>query len=453
MKLSNIFIICLALLLVCCAPDFLDKKPNQALVVPSELAHYQALLDAFADGMNDAPGLQVLAADEFYHLESNIANLSAVERNTYLWNQDIFEGAASNDWNTPYRCIFYTNVAIDGLNRLDQTVKETEAWRKAYGSAHFFRAHALFNLAQLFAPAYNAQTAKDLPGVPVRKTMDINEIVSRGSLQQTYDQVLSDLTQAKKMLSPVMDYENRPSKVAALALLARVYLVMQSYQKAMESASASLALHDKLLDYNTLNPSATRPLPLTLTKSNPEVIFVVRLNAYTLMNSTSTGVDSVLYESYHENDLRKTCYFTFRNGHHGYKGSYQGSTTFFGGLSTSELYLILAECHARQSETAPALQNLNTLLKQRYKSGTFKELTSDDSEILSLVLLERRKEMFARGQRWSDLKRLNQDPATATTIKRGLKQQDYTLLPNANRYVFPIPDNEVLISGIGQNPR
>ena len=452
MKYCNILVISTAMLVAGCAPDFLDKKPNQALVVPSELSHYQAMLDAFSDGMNNAPGLQTLASDDFYHLENNIQNLAAVERNTYLWNEDIFEGGSSNDWNSPYRCIFYTNVVINGLEKLEQ--RETEQWKQVYGSALFYRAHSLFQLSQLFAAPYNSQTANDLPGVPVRKTMDINETVSRGTLQQTYDQILEDLTKAANMVSTDMSHVSRPSKAAVLALLARVYLVMQSYDKAMEYASASLSVHDKLLDYNTLNPLAARPLPVPwINNTNPEVLFSVRLNGYIFDISTSTGVDSVLYKSYDQNDLRKTCYFTYTNGLYVYKGSYQGSSTLFGGLSTSELYLIVAECHARRSETALALQNLNTLLRQRFKSGTFKELTSDDHEILQLVLLERRKELIARGLRWSDLKRLNQDPATATTLKRGLKAEEYILVPGDKRYVFPIPDDEVQISGIGQNPR
>ncbi|RZK39828.1 MAG: RagB/SusD family nutrient uptake outer membrane protein [Pedobacter sp.] len=451
----NIFLIsCLTLLLSGCASDYLDIKPNQALVVPSELSHYQAIIDAFANGMNDAPGLPVIAADEFYLLENEIQNASTMERNTYLWNKDIFEGAQSTDWNVPYRCIFYANVAIDGLEKLSQREKQTEQWRQAYGGALFFRAHALFNLSQMFAAGYNVATANNLPGLPIRKTMNINEIVGRGTLQQTYDQILEDLNNAEKLLSTVMDFENRPSKAAASALLARIYLVMGSYDKAKESATASLGIYQKLLNYNTLNPAAVRPFPITLTKGNPEVMFVVRLQGYTaVMNSTTAGVDSILYKSYHQNDLRKSCYFTLINGQYRYKGSYQGSSTFFGGLSTSEQYLILAECHARQGETELALHNLNTLLRQRFVTGTFQELTADNNTILPLVLLERRKELFARGLRWSDLKRLNQNPATAVTLTKRFGAQQYTLAPNDKRYAFPIPDGEIELSGIDQNPR
>ncbi|TDE09563.1 RagB/SusD family nutrient uptake outer membrane protein [Dyadobacter psychrotolerans] len=452
---SRLILIVLVATLCCCTEDFLDKKPSKALVVPTELSHMQALLDAYAGGINSGPGLHTAATDEFYHPDANLGNVSALDRNTYLWAANIFEGQASNHWDNSYKSIFYANVVLDGLSKIKPDSVSQSSWDHVYGSALFIRAMSLFNLAQVFAAPYEKSAAPSLLGLPIRLDMDVNEISQRGTLQQTYDRIIADLNESEnKMASHQPLYVSRPSRQAARALLARVYLVMGEYDKALEAASSSLAIHDLLLDYNTLNPAAARPLPAVLTGKNPEVIFHQSLAPMVILDSPLTGVDSLLYKTYQPDDLRKTCYFVLRpTGNIGYKGSYFGGATMFGGLTTSEMLIIRAECYARQGKTDLALADLNTLLEKRFKTGRFTPLTADQQSILPLILAERRRELFGRGLRWSDLRRLNPDPRFAVTITRTYEGKTYTLPANDKRYVFPIPDNEIQASGITQNPR
>jgi hypothetical protein len=77
----------------------------------------------------------------------------------------------------------------------------------------------------------------------------------------------------------------------------------------------------------------------------------------------------------------------------------------------------------------------------------------DAEDALRKVLLERRKELVFRAIRWTDLRRLNKDPRFATTLRRVVLGQEYLLPPNDNRYVYPIPTNEIEASGVPQNPR
>jgi hypothetical protein len=138
----------------------------------------------------------------------------------------------------------------------------------------------------------------------------------------------------------------------------------------------------------------------------------------------------------------------------GFIGSYSGSLLYFDGLATDELYLIRAECNARSGKTTEAMNDLNDLLITRYATGHFTPLTASNAgNALDQILTERRKELVLRGLRWSDLRRLNKDPHYAVTLTRTLNGQTYSLPPNDNKYVFPIPDDEIKISGIPQNPR
>jgi len=51
------------------------------------------------------------------------------------------------------------------------------------------------------------------------------------------------------------------------------------------------------------------------------------------------------------------------------------------------------------------------------------------------------------------LRRLNLDIQRAITLKRNLNGVLYTLPPNDARYVLPVPDLVIQLSGIQQNPR
>lgn len=167
------------------------------------------------------------------------------------------------------------------------------------------------------------------------------------------------------------------------------------------------------------------------------------------------NIDSNLYRSYSDSDLRKSAWFLFKNGHLNFKGSYNGSSLYlFSGLALDEIYLNKAECQVRLGQLNEGIQTLNDLLEKRFRTGTFiPDSTSDLQEALSIVLNERRKELLMRGIRWSDLRRLNADPRTAKTLIRILNSQHYELKPNSPNYVFPIEDEVIQMSGIQQNPR
>lgn len=459
--MKRIQLLLLSLLLLAgaaCQKTFLDKKPSKALLVPGTLADFQALLDNNGI-MNKAATYPLIAADDYYTTDNGLAAWSGPERNTYLWAPDIYEGATSGDWDRAYQQVFYANIVLDGLNGPAPDTAAQNTYHQVKGEALFFRALAYTQLLQEFAAPYRPGTGGSEPGVPLHLTSDVNERPGRGTLQQAYDQVLRDLSQAAALLPAQATVKSRPGKAAAFALLARTRLCLQAYAQAKTDADSCLALQPALLDYNGLNPAASRPYPTALPNGNDEVLFYSAFSNLASTSSTAslTLVDTDLYQSYAVNDLRRAVFFKDKgNGLVNFKGSYSGSglVTLFAGLATDEVYLTRAECEARAGDTQAALRDLNTLLVKRWRAGTFVPLTATSpDDALAQVLTERRKELFSRGQRWADLRRLNQDPRFAITLRRNNNGQAYTLPPNDPKYIFPIADDELRNSGIPQNPR
>ena len=460
MSYKLIIIFFITILCICsgaCKKAFLEHKPDNALIVPATIEEFQSLLDndKFMNGSvkqtmgGPNPALLVTAGDEYYALDNNFPNYSLYSRNVYVWHkQDAFGGADFvPDWSVPYRAIFYANLVIDGLQKIDSNIAVDE-WRNAMGSALFYRAHTYFQLAQIFTPYFDIN-APDAPfGLPLRLKSDINESIQRSSLIETYSRIESDLLRAADLLPDIPVFKTRPSKFAALSMLARFNLTIQDYPSALLFANDALDIKSELLDYNQLSNAVTYPLA-----DNKEIIFKSYINippTTELWTPSRARVDSFLYQSYDANDLRRSLYFQQREpGRFSFRGSYESNGFLFTGLAIDELVLIKAECLARMNKIPEALTSLNFLLEHRYKSGTFIPYTLISAdETMKLIIEERKKQLLMRGLRWTDLRRLNMDMRFSQTIYRKINGVLISLTPGDLRYTWPIPEDI-----IGFNPK
>jgi hypothetical protein len=141
------------------------------------------------------------------------------------------------------------------------------------------------------------------------------------------------------------------------------------------------------MDYNQIDPGPKYPIPAY----NIEDIYEQQTYSF----SKHAKVDSTLYPLFEDNDLRKTLFFSDNgDGSHFFRGSYEQNLAPFIGLATDEIYLIRAECEARLGKTSQAMDDLNTLLITRWKTGTFIPYTaSSQQDALSQILTERRRSL------------------------------------------------------------
>lgn len=444
--------------------DFLNVKRNISDVRPSTIQDYQAVLDGF-DVMNaNFPSIGFAGTDNIYLTDVNFGILPTVHGAAYLWQKgDFYAGTGttySDDWNYPYASVEHANIVLDGLNEIVPNSSNLSQYNNVKGSALFYRSFYFYTLAQVFCNAYDKSSSNADLGIVLRLTSDVNKSSVRATVQQTYDQIISDLNEAITLLPVSPAFQMRPSQSSANALLAKVYLAMGDYTNAAKYASNSLTQFNTLLDYNSslILPNSSSPFPAY--PKNPEISFYAYNEGvgalFEFPNLNIANVDNNLYNSYDANDLRKSLYYTSSSpGSVFFKGSYSASDQAFSGIATNEVYLIRAESYARTGNISGALADINTLLIKRYKTGTYTQLSiSDPNALLAKILLERRKELAFTGQlRWEDLRRLNKDSNYAITLTRNHNGQTYTLAPNDPRYVLPIPDSEIQLSGIQQNQR
>ena len=452
-KIPYLIIFCL-LLINCNKKEFLDEKPNSEVFVPTTLEDFQILLDNEAK-LGIIPVLGELSADNFYIPSSFWQLLGTLEHNAYIWLPDIYNGEGNiADWNAPYEQVLYANVVLDGLKYVSVTSENWQQWNNMKGSALFIRAYAFYNLAQVFAQPYDAATASNNLGIPLKLTPKVEELVKRSTVEETYAQILNDLLEAKELLPDAVPFSNRnrPSKPAALAQLARVYLSMRRYNKAGDYADSSLKLYSSLIDYNTSNTAVSRPFD----RYNAETMYQSKFVETNVLKGLIRDciIDTTLYNSYLPNDLRRSLFFNINSvGKVNFKGSYNGTSFAFTGLATDEMYLVRAECRARTDDVSGAMNDLNTLLQKRWKTGTFITYAASTSDsALKLILNERRKEMPCRGIRWTDIRRLNLEKA-GITPKRILNNQEYSLPINSSLYVLPIPPDAIQLGHYEQNDR
>lgn len=456
-----VFISLYALTQISCE-KYLDEKPIKLEKIPATLDDLKALLDNQQANTNSPGGLLELVADNFYITTANwqsqmsaTSSLSQSQALHYIWDKNAIP--YSNSWVQPYQGpIFTANLVLDHLPLLSINEDERDKYNKIKGAALFYRAFSFHQLAQLYCKPYSSSSSTDL-GIVLKLTSNINEQSVRSTVQQTYDRIISDLKEAATLLSETSTFPTQPNKVAAYAALARVYLSMREYTNAGDYANRALLLYNTIIDYNTLMPIQVPPVKTF----NQEVIYHNSPASPSILLNNVAKIDSNLYQSYRTGDLRKMVFFNANSGTnsgtYSFRGSYNGNQRFdriFDGLATNELYLIRAECFARNGNKEAALSDLNALLEKRWKNdGTWISInTATIQEALQIILMERRKELIFRGQRWSDLRRFNLEGENIS-LHRNIGGTNYNLPPNDHRWVMLIPWEVINRSNVIQNPR
>lgn len=383
---------------------------------------------------------------------------------SYIWSKLMFdeEGGGYNAtfWEKPYSCILGCNLVLDYLDEMEGDDRLRENLR---GEALTLRAWYHFHLVNFWGIAYNQGNPQTNPGIPLRLNSSVTgEFYKRNSVKEVYDQIEQDLLKGNDLLTKYKFKRNfyRIGNLAAKAMLSRLYLYKEEWDKAIAYADSVLDLKSTLLDFNTLSwkprPQGYIRHPYSVYNIEyPDEIIWMRYyeNIYNHNNNEPFMVADIEYDgSFQEaaqgkiKDLRGCVYFQWDNETKRIIAVLKGkkSPGYPQGIRTAELYLNKAEAYAQKYKKdknedfrKAAIDNLNKLRKSRYNVKFYEELDiTDASELLQYCIDERRRELiFETNHRWCDLRRYG------ITVKHILKEKgerpEFTC--DMTYYTLPIP--------------
>lgn len=447
-KVTTILAICVVVMLTGCN-DYLDIKPKGEKI-PTTVSDYETLLnyesvqkvsDTYPAYLTDDVFLPDVAEG------TATPGLNSVDqsiRNLYLFKKEVF-GDAQDDgfWFASYNRIYYYNTVIDNIMDADGSDEQQKLSIRA--EALISRALEYLYLVNGYAKYYDVRTAESDPGVPLILDEDISKKnLVRASVKDVYAQIQSDLQTALPNL-PMQAKGNafRASKAAGYGVLAKMYLYMGNYAEALKAANAVLEMNNSLLDlkkYAVVKAQSSigrTNVPQDI--DNPENIYI-KFAPYVYGLSSKVFGSDELISLFSEDDMRLQVYFTknFRNIP---TDKYVWAPYLRANLAVSspEIYLIAAECEAREGSIERAIALINKLRDNRIKNNT-DIVATDRNDALQKVLEERRRELAMSGMvRYIDLKRLNQESQFAKTVTHVTGEGTFSLEPNSPLYVLPIP--------------
>ena len=487
--------------------DFLEES-SQDEIRPSTVEDLEQILqgDAYYNPNSTASGgganffsITDIFTDNLqcYGVASNATqNLYESRDAKFLWRDNMFtdegDGEDAAYWKDPYRGIGACNVILDFIGEMTGDEVEREHIR---GEALVLRAYYYLHLVNFFGMPYNNGDPSTNLAVPLQLTSDVvSEGPSRNTVQEVYEQIEGDMLRGYQLMKEnpkVKDYF-RIGPEAAAAMLTRVYLYMENWDKTIAYADSVLSTRQALLDLNTLElpdfQATSRARLSVMSEDYPTEILWVRpyaKNFYQdqlgvnkmpwavsddlseLMLGGVTPMAAVMQpELVH--DLRGLFYFAWANasGYYmlcpdkPYSDLYNYGKTQ--GLRLAEVYLNKIEaCINKFIETGDdsyriqALEDLNYLRQHRYRTDSeeWQPLDiQDGEELMTIYKHERRKELVGENNhRWFDIRRFGE---TFTHIAFAKEGEEVEATLRTSQYALPIPQDALNQNGnLKQNVR
>ncbi len=417
---------------------YLDVVPK-GIIIPEKVNEFELMLNSVPLS-SSFPQQLLYASDDIMTPYTKLADNP--DANAYFWKSQLNNGIEASPaiWGSLYRSIYNANVII---NKVMSATDGTDAKKKqVLGEALVFRAAFYFDLATVYAKAYNPQTAATDPGIPLVTSTDVTEKAPmRSSVKATFDTIINNLKTAAEYLPEMSPSNARINKYVAYGLLARTYLYMQDFTNAGLYAGKALEVPHSLLDYNKYAGGYEIPS----SENNPEVLWHrLTVDYAAIFYLTWSGQ---LISTFVPGDMRLKLLAVDYYGFGEYLYGGPDYNTY--GISFPEIYLTKAEFLARDNKVLEAMGVLNTLRVKRISKATYSPLTASNKEdALKIILQERRWELAIRGPRWSDMKRLD-----AQNRMQAVKRLDMatgevleTLAPNSIHYTFEIPSRVLLFN-------
>ena len=380
-------------------------------------------------------------------------------------------------WKWMYEGINRANYLVENKDKVDFTRKS-----ELYGEVHFLRAYYYFELVKLFG------------GVPLftesRLTAGDSATLSRATAAEVYSQIEADLQAAIAALPAAKSTDGRATSFTAHALLGKVYLYQDKFSEAASILEPLVGLYSLVPDLQNVF--------LTSGENGPESVFEVQhsknsnwwdwgfpqgsegsfgiihhgprgYNGGVYSSGWSFNVPTQdLYDAYSDGDSRRdvaildivawaaatgaeysegyehTGYFNHKYIPRAGSTASQGELNYennFRAIRYSDVLLMAAEANNRKTsaDDAKAQSYLNRVRARAFGNAS-QASTSTGATLTQEIWDERRLEFAMEGHRFFDLVRTGEAAAKISGFVSGKHE------------VFPIPQTEIDISGLTQNP-
>jgi tetratricopeptide (TPR) repeat protein len=431
-----------------CKKEFLEIVPKgQAIAINT--SDYEKILNAnFISSLFTA---NVYLGDEMAGLQPAFDNMPGEDGRRFqrlfkyedrVYNADQLPKEITDENNYIRKLYLFNKV----INEVMTSEGGTESQKLSIlAEAKAGRAICNFMFVSDFTKPYNQTSASTDLGIPNLTVADVTQKdFKRGSVQQAYDLIISDLKNALPNLG-VLTHRRKISRLAAEFYLARVYMAMNNYPEAKIHVDAAfeevpksaipMALYDYTVVLNPDDPDAPGTWfpdfgfglagePLAV--NNSQTIYNVACTWFNFSAADAMVFSPQTAALYAETDRRLSLYTTYSfSADEEYPLSMRRRTTglFTGidvGPSLADLYLMRAECNARANDPAAAVSDLQILRTKRI-SGPAAQVpasaASNQQALVRFVLDERIREFAISGLRWLDMRRLSQDPVYSNHVQ------------------------------------
>ena len=356
------------------------------------------------------------------------------------------------------------------------------------GQAYAARAYDYLNLAQVYQFTYAGhESALCVPIVTETMTEEEKQANPRATVQEVYDQILSDLGQAIELLEGYDNGANKDQLDAAVAygLRARAHLLMQNWAEAAADADMAIAGGSPYTLEEVSRPafnsasanswlwgvmiSPDNDVVTTGIINWPSHLCSLTGNGYTTLTGAFRYITDKLYNEIPDTDIRKQWFVSpdttstlvdnetvngtpvieyfgltpYVNTKFGAYQSVFGNTTNSSDwplMRVEEMYLIKAEAEAMSGNLGAGKSTLESFV-QTYRNPSFTSHATSAEELQDEVWLQRRMELWGEGFALFDILRLKKPIVRKGTNYPASVQ--FNLEPESQIMIYRIPQCEM----------
>jgi len=481
MKFQTYIITALAAsILLSSCDNYLDLKPISEETTASAYTTASQLEAALTGTYESFQSNEYYVWDNVIFSEVRSDNYYAGGDNAEIFEFDNLKVAPTNSrlynrWASFYDAIKKANTVLQQAPLVDDPKLTDERRQQIMGEAYFLRAYQYFNMVKLWGGV-------PLVLAPISSTDPSAVRIPRATVDEVYDQILTDLDMAAQMLPDAYGTDASVNKAratagAANAIAAKVclqrptpnYTEALSYIDKVEKSSANYKLipYNDLFDGNHYNNDESI-LEIQYTGGpegnyGPQLLLPPSISGDTWRKFVTPSHNLVEAFDAEGDEVRKNASILFESAPwvDEYWGNVKGSVIPFGykwknasGWASKDrqyivrfgdIILLKAEALNAQGNTSDAVKEVDKIRLRAGLEGLSADKYSSQEVLKSTILNERRLELAQEAQRWDDLVRFGVAVSTMQNLEetdlRTNQLVDYPM--TEAKILLPIPQQEI----------